>query len=406
MKLKFAKLLFVLVFFAIQLNAQSTKSVMLKLPDTGQQNSYTLTFGEDADFNINPPFFILNSAKVLTDTLTGLMWQRADAGEMTFEKALLYADSSTFASYTDWRLPNAMEAFSILNFQTQNPALDLNYFTKTDAEYWWSSDLQTNDQSKVWVTNAGGGIGNHAKSETISAGGIKKMHLRLVRTNKSKEINSVRYFKSADALVYDSLTNLIWQKTPYTDTLTWEQALQYADTLTQAGYSDWRLPNIKEVQSLQDNSVINPALNTNFFNVFGRKKFWSSTTLSNKSNSAWYFDTQFGITTYQVKTSRLNTWVVRGGLNSTGVQVDVNYPLILNISPNPCKDILVINFNAKAKVQTPYLIISNALGQIIYQSTVSKSNTKINTSEYPNGIYYLTVIDATRKCSLKFVVHQ
>lgn len=406
MKLKFAKLLFVLVFFAIQLNAQSTKSVMLKLPDTGQQNSYTLTFGEDADFNINPPFFILNSAKVLTDTLTGLMWQRADAGEMTFEKALLYADSSTFASYIDWRLPNAMEAFSILNFQTQNPALDLNYFTKTDAEYWWSSDLQTNDQSKVWVTNAGGGIGNHAKSETISAGGIKKMHLRLVRTSKSKEINSVRYTKSADALVYDSLTNLIWQKTPYTDTLTWEQALQYADTLTQAGYSDWRLPNIKELQSLQDNSVINPALNTNFFNVFGRKKFWSSTTLFNKSNSAWYFDTQFGITTYQVKTARLNTWVVRSGLNSTGVQVDVNYPLILNISPNPCKDILVINFNAKAKVQTPYLIISNALGQIIYQSAVSKSNTKINTSEYPNGIYYLTVIDATRKCSMKFVVHQ
>lgn len=406
MKLKFAKLLLLLVFFAIQMNAQSTKSVILKLPDTGQQNSYTLTFGEDADFSINPPFFILNSAKVLTDTVTGLMWQRADAGEMTFEKAMLYADTSTFATYTDWHLPNAMEAFSILNLQTQNPALDLNYFIKTDAEYWWTSDLQSNDQSKVWVTNAGGGIGNHAKSETISAGGVKKIHLRLVRTNKSKEINSVRYFKSADALVYDSLTNLIWQKTPYTDTLTWEQALQYADTLTQAGYSDWRLPNIKELQSLQDNSVINPALNTNFFNIFGRKKFWSSTTLSNKSNSAWFFDTQFGITTYQVKTTRLNTWVVRGGINSTGVQISVNYPLILNISPNPCKDILLVNFNVKAKVQTPYLTISNALGKIIYQSAVSKSNIQVNTSEYPNGIYYLTVIDATRKCSLKFVVHQ
>lgn len=406
MKLKFAKLLFTLVFFANQMYAQNTKSVMLKLPDTGQQNSYTLTFGEDADFNINPPYFIINSAKVVTDTVTGLMWQRADAGEMTYEKALLYADSSTFANYTDWRLPNAMEAFSIINLQIQNPALDLNYFIKTDAEYWWTSDLQANDQSKVWVTNAGGGLGNHAKSETISAGGIKKMHLRLVRTIKSKEINSVRYTKSADALVYDSLTNLIWQKTPYSDTITWEQALQYADTLTQAGYSDWRLPNIKELQSLQDNSVINPALNTNFFNVFGRKKFWSSTTLSNKSISAWYFDTQFGITTYQVKTARLNTWVVRGGINSTGLQEVVNYPLILNISPNPCKDILFINFNTKAKVQTPYLIISNALGKIIYQSVVSKSNSQVNTSNYPNGIYYLTVIDGTRKCSLKFVVQQ
>ena len=403
MESKFAKIFLFILLIAINAIAQNKKSVMLKLPDTGQQTSYTLTFGEDADFNINAPYFILNNSQLLTDTITGLMWQRADAGETTFENALNYADTSTLGGYSDWRLPNAIEAFSILNFQTQNPTVDLNYFIKTNAEYWWTSDLQVNDNSKVWVTNAGGGIGNHAKSETISAGGIKKFHLRLVRTIKAKLINADRFAKLADGTVYDSLTNLIWQKTPYADTLTWEQALAYADTLTYAGYSDWRLPNIKELQSIQDNTAINPALNTNYFNVFGRKKFWSTTTLSNRTTSAWYFDTQFGITTYQTKTARLNTWVLRGGQLATGISTEA-YPLLLSLSPNPCQAFLQINFNAKAKLIAPKLTITNIIGQIVFQSEGVKNLYKVNTSDFPNGIYYLTVLDGSRKSSSKFIV--
>ncbi len=404
MKIKSVKIFLLVLLLAINAIAQNKKSVMLKLPDTGQQTSYTLTFGEDADFNINPPFYFLNNAAILTDTLTGLMWQRADAGEMTFENALNYADTSTLAGYTDWRLPNAIEAFSILNFQTQNPTVDLNYFIKTNAEYWWTSDLQVNDNSKVWVTNAGGGIGNHAKSETISAGGIKKFHLRLVRTLKAKLINADRFAKLADGTVYDSLTNLIWQKTPYADTLTWEQALAYADTLTQSGYSDWRLPNIKELQSIQDNTAINPALNTNYFNVFGRKKFWSATTLSNRPTSAWYFDTQFGITTYQTKTSRLNTWVLRGGQFATNILWN-QYPLLLSISPNPCQTQLNIQFNSKANSKEPFITVTNAIGKIIYQEVVPNTGFTLNTSEYPIGIYYLAVFDGNRISSLKFAVN-
>ena len=404
MESKLAKMLSFILLIAINANAQNKKSVILKLPDTGQQTSYTLTFGEDADFNINPPFYFLNNAAILTDTLTGLMWQRADAGEMTFENALNYADTSTLGGYSDWRLPNAIEAFSILNFQTQNPTVDLNYFIKTNAEYWWTSDLQVNDNSKVWVTNAGGGIGNHAKSETISAGCIKKFHLRLVRTLKSKLINADRFAKLADGTVYDSLTNLIWQKTPNADTLTWEQALAYADTLTHAGYSDWRLPNIKELQSIQDNTAINPALNTNYFNVFGRKKFWSATTLSNRTTSAWYFDTQFGITTYQTKTSRLNTWVLRGGQFATNIFWN-EYPLLLTVFPNPCQTQLNIQFNTKANLQSPYITVTNAIGKIIYQATVLNTSFRLNTSEYPKGIYYLAVFDGNSLSSLKFVVN-
>ena len=132
----------------------------MRLPDTGQTTSYTTTFGEDADYNFNMPAFILSGNGTVIDTITSLMWQQTDGGEMTIENAALYCDTLTLGGYTDWRLPNCHELFSILNHDKVNPAIDINYFTHTLAEYWWSSQRQANDTTKVWVTNAGGGVGS------------------------------------------------------------------------------------------------------------------------------------------------------------------------------------------------------------------------------------------------------
>ena len=170
-----------LLLFSAAINAQPILKTMMRLPDTGQTTSYTTTFGEDADYNFNKPFFILNGNGTVTDTNTTLMWQQTDGGEMTIENAIIYSDTLTLGGYTNWRLPNCHELFSILNHDKANPAIDTNYFTHTLAEYWWSNQRQANDSTKVWVTNAGGGVGNHPKTETISAGGIKRFHARAVR---------------------------------------------------------------------------------------------------------------------------------------------------------------------------------------------------------------------------------
>jgi hypothetical protein len=150
--------------------AQSIQKTINLLPDTGQTGSYTSTFGEDNDYTINAPSYTNNGNGTITDNVTGLMWQQADGGEMTIENAQIYCDNLTLGGYTDWRLPNCHELFSILNHDKVNPAADTNYFTKTLAEYWWSNEFQANDANKVWVTNAGGGVGNHPKTETLASG--------------------------------------------------------------------------------------------------------------------------------------------------------------------------------------------------------------------------------------------
>ena len=73
------------MLFSAAINAQPVLKTMMRLPDTGQTTSYTSTFGEDADYNFNTPAFILSGNGTVTDTITTLMWQQTDGGEMTIK---------------------------------------------------------------------------------------------------------------------------------------------------------------------------------------------------------------------------------------------------------------------------------------------------------------------------------
>jgi hypothetical protein len=377
-------LFFILFVSAIYSNAQSLAKTMLRLPDTGETSSYTSTFGEDNDYTINPPFFIENADGTVTDTVTGLMWQKTDGGEMTIDSAAAYCDTLTLADYNNWRLPNAHESFSILNHQHANPALDATVFTTTAAEYWWTSDRQANDSNKVWVTNAGGGIGNHPKTETVSAGGTKKFHVRAVRDVTAPPQIPNHFTDNGDGTITDQLTGLMWQKTPLADTITWEQALNYADTLSLTGTADWRLPNIKELQSINDESRINPSLNTNYFNAGGAKKYWSSTTLPNQTTKAWYLDTQFGITTYDFKTARYYLICVRGNINTTTAVNEATPSEFATPYPNP----FTTSIQLLPKKANALYELCNSVGQLIYSGREIETQ---NFSLLPSGVYFLSV---------------
>ena len=89
-------------WLALSSDAQQS---LLKLPDTGQTNSYTVTFGEDADYAINQPSFTNNGDGTVEDNVTGLVWQQADGGEMTWSNAFVYAQTNRVGGQSDWRLP-------------------------------------------------------------------------------------------------------------------------------------------------------------------------------------------------------------------------------------------------------------------------------------------------------------
>ena len=293
------------------------------LPDTNQTQSFTNTPGEDSDYSINPPSYTDHGDGTITDTVTGLIWQKNDGGEMTWADASSYADSSTIAGYDDWRLPNSKELFSTFDHSTNNPALNTTYFPQSNpaASYWWTNEHRADGSDRSWAGNVGGGIGPHPHSETISAGGDKRFHVRLVRgSGNATSAAPHSYFVKEDGTILDLDTGLMWQQTEFPSALSWENALQQAEALELGTFTDWRLPNIKELNSINDETRIDPSLDTSIFPSATPDRYWSSTSQNNQTGRAWFVDFRFGIVSQAEKTESYLTRAVRGPVSGIYIQ--------------------------------------------------------------------------------------
>lgn len=398
--MKKSLILVVIIIHSTLFFGQSVSKTIQLLPDTGQTQSYTTTFGEDQDYLINTPSFTNNNNGTITDNVTGLMWQQVDGGEMTIENAITYCDNLVLAGFSDWRLPTPIESFSIINHQNSNPAINTTYFTLTTAEYWWTSVFENNSTTKVWCTNSGGGIGNHPKAETISAGGTKRFHARAVR-NTNTPTTITNHFSDNGDTITDNLTQLVWQKIPNTAALTWEQALAYAEGLSIGTSSDWRLPNIKELQSLNNELATSPSVFAPYFSSVGIHNYWSSTTLPNQPLSAWYWSTTFGITTYSTKTGTNFVICVRGNPSLSLNTIEPHTSI--KITPNPSSDFVSISFSSytsSAKIE-----IADASGRIVLnrEIVINSNEYLLATEGISEGIYYLSIINGNNKNTFKIV---
>jgi hypothetical protein len=122
--------------------------------------------------------------------------------------------------------------------------------------------------------------------------------------------------------VKDNLTGLIWLKNPNCFGLEyWHPALSDVSTLASGACGltdgsvagDWRLPNVKELQSLIDFSQVDPALPPGHpFSGVGWL-YWSSTT-AQFPDHAWYVSLGNGLVSFEPKgLGYHNVWPVRGG---------------------------------------------------------------------------------------------
>jgi hypothetical protein len=72
---------------------------------------------------------------------------------------------------------------------------------------------------------------------------------------------------------------------------TWDKALQIPSTLNVsggfAGYTDWRLPNIKELQSIVEQQCYNPSIKSTIFPSTASDLYWSSSPVALPSYYAW-----------------------------------------------------------------------------------------------------------------------
>ncbi len=110
------------------------------------------------------------------------------------------------------------------------------------------------------------------------------------------------------------INNLEWQDNSEAKTtkLNWQDAKVYCSELSLADYDNWRLPNIKELQSIADVSRFNPAIKKGFKHVTTSDLYWSSSVYVSNSKDAWIVGFKNGYTGRYGKANEHYVRCVRG----------------------------------------------------------------------------------------------
>ena len=142
-----------------------------------------------------------------------------------------------------------------------------------------------------------------------------------------------RFTDNGNGTVTDNLTSLIWLKNANCfGTRTWSQAMGDAAGLASGacGLTDgtvagaWRLPNVREQQSLVDYNYFTPAVPNTlgtgkwtagnpFTSIQIANYYWTSSTVVDYPTYAWDVYLFYGNVSYNLKTVTYSVWPVRGG---------------------------------------------------------------------------------------------
>ncbi len=345
---RFFSTIFMILFMAVaQVFPQSNLSY--PIVDTRQKNFYDNYseinaptsgeefYGQDAQFNGNQPSYTDNGDGTITDNVTGLMWQKSFI-TLNWSDKEDSAGAATTGGYSDWRVPTIKELYSLMVFTGNQgtgdpssstppsdavPFIDTTYFDfeygqvarYIDAQYVtstvYTSTTMDGNATFFGVNFADGRIKGYPQVRPYGV----PFYARFVRGNIDYGKNN--FVDNGNNTVTDKSTGLMWTEfdsgneaftslvsnyTKSDGSLNWDEALDFANKISFAGYDDWRLPNAKELHSILDytrspdatnSPAISPIFETSsIVNEDGEDDypaFWTSTTFNPGSDAVVIF---------------------------------------------------------------------------------------------------------------------
>lgn len=313
-------------------------------------------YGQDAQYVKGADMtYTDNGDSTITDANTGLMWESIPTPEkFTWAEAVEYCENLVLGGYDDWRMPSLKELFSISDFGKGWPYLDTTYFKLASgivdkSEQFWSSNLYVGWTSEGQYNAAFGvnhvtghikaypsgegmdpGIGDDitpppsdttgsmppptgttppddGSGTTPPGGDLSNPLAKHIRAVRGDTYGVNEFVANGDSTVSDNASGLMWSQYDDGAGMDWETALAYAENSNLAGYSDWRLPNVKELQSIvcydyapgaKDAANEGPAIDPNYFSVTsitneaGVQDYgyaWTSTSADFQSGAPYYY---------------------------------------------------------------------------------------------------------------------
>ena len=334
---------------AVRLYAAQTWFVV----DTMQTNCYNTSgitnapaagqgfFGQDGQSYGNQSSYTLSGdGKTVHDNNTGLTLMRSPnltltppvkANRMVFTNIPAWVatvNAAGWGGFSDWRLPTLKELYSLFDCRGTDPAsysgsdtsvltpfINTNYFLFAygntaigerliDQQYASSTTFivdpsESGYEKDFGVNFSDGRIKGYDETDVLSHT-LKTYYVQLVRSGTNCGVNS--FTNNSDGTVTDQATGLTWSRADngsgvlWSNALAWVQAMNLSNYL---GHSDWRMPNVKELQSIVNYSNAPdynglPAIDVNYFvctgitNEAGQPDFpyyWTATTHSGYSTN-------------------------------------------------------------------------------------------------------------------------
>ena len=269
---------------------------------------------------------------------------------MTWNEALAFTkelNHSELYGYSDWKLPNRKELFSLMSHETINPSLPpLHPFINIFTGYYWTSTSCARLPNQAWYIHLGGArVFKGMKHHSYMVWPVRiadNLDTRILQTGQRHcydgnggivgcdntgqdgefqsglHCNHPRFTVNTD-FVSDNATGLIWLKHADFNThmLDWKSAFEIVEKMNRDGnygYNDWRLPSIVELESLTDMDLHSPALPVDNPFIHVQEFYWSSTTSMYDSHYAWVLYAKDGAVGVGYKPlSEFYFWPVRRG---------------------------------------------------------------------------------------------
>ncbi len=193
------------------------------VPDTGQTQSFTASFGEDHDYTINPPSYTKLAAGCISlpdnatawdmvrDDVTGLVWEEKHSADNfanyadpnDADNTYTWYDGATgtpgddndtedfinalnaaiYGGYADWRLPNEKELQTIVDYGRFSPAVNTTYFSNAAEYNYWAAASYAPSFLQAWAVDfSDGWVSNFPKLDPNYA---RAVHTGCIETTTS-----------------------------------------------------------------------------------------------------------------------------------------------------------------------------------------------------------------------------
>jgi hypothetical protein len=207
--------------------------------------------------------------------------------------------------------------------------------------YYWSATSYLGTATKAWMITLTNGVEKIGSSNTgyllpvriVTSDSLSKTGQAVIYSpadeayiQEKVEWPAPRFTDNGDGTVTDSLTGLMWLKDGGCLKKRWNDSLniiidfntntqRYACSGYSANYNDWRMPNVKELESMINYDVSDSAgwLNAAGFTNIKNSSYWSSTTSGRTAAQAWMMNMKKSVKLLQNKKSTYYAWPVRGG---------------------------------------------------------------------------------------------